>query len=406
MSANPPEPGDFLARFQRKIARNAAAWQAFLAEQGDDPAALDRELANLTKAAQQALLEPQAWDEGLALVGNAWRYVELHGHWQEWQALLAQGVEVSRQAGRAPFEALLLDQLGEAARLAGDNRAAQGYFEASVACYRALGERGGLGRALSHLSQVQLVLDDWNSATQSCREAAAIFEGLQQPDDLGLAHNNWGLICQEQERLAEALAHFDLAETAFRAAANQRGQAKTLVNRSVVFRLRQELDNAARYLRQAIALYEQIGDPLHSASTQMNLSILLFETGRPAEALALNLEAERVFRRLRHRPFLARICNNHGMFLAALGRLAEAQEAFDESVRLHTENGDRLYAAHALCNCAEVLIDQGAEAAGRWYLEQARSLLDSLPDPPQWLMHEWEIQRSRLEEPEGAQPAT
>ncbi len=55
---------------------------------------------------------------------------------------------------------------------------------------------------------------------------------------------------------------------------------------------------------------------------------------------------------------------------------------------------------------AQTWIDQGAEAAGRWYLEQARSLLDSLPDPPQWLMHEWEIQRSRLEEPEGAQPAT
>jgi tetratricopeptide (TPR) repeat protein len=405
MSASPPAPDDFLARFQRKIAANAAAWLAFLDELDSDPAALDRELANLTKAAQQALLEPQAWDNGLALVSETWRYVELRGYWQNWQALLTHGVEVSRQTGRTHFEALLLDQLGEAARLAGDNRAAHGYFQASLACFRALGDQRGMGRALSHLSQVQLVLNDWDSAARSCREAAGIFEDLKQPDDLGLAHNNWGLICQEQEQFVEALAHFDLAEAAFRAADNRRGQAKTLVNRSVVFRLRQELDGAARYLQEAITLYEQIGDPLHSASTQMNLSILLYETGRPAEALALSLEAEQVFRRLHHRPFLARICNNHGMFLAALGRMVEAQEAFDESTRLHLENGDRLYAAHALCNCAEILIDQGSLADGSSYLEQAQSLLASLPERPQWLMRECEIQRSRLEKTAGAQPA-
>ncbi len=405
MSASLPAPDDFLARFQRKITRNAAAWRAFLQSHADDPAALDRELANLTKAAQQALLEPLAWDEGLALLGDSWRHIE-RGFWQDWQNLLAQGLAVSRQASRPQLEALLLDQLGEACRLAGDNGCAQRHFEASLAICHALGDQAGAGRALAHLSQVQLALNDWPAAEHSCRKAAALFDILGQPDDLGLVHNNWGIICQEQEQLGDALAHFEQAEAAFRAAGNLRGLAKTLVNQGDVYRRREEWDDTARYLRAAIALYQQIGDPLHSASTQMNLSILLFETGRPAEALALSLEAEAVFRRLRHRPFLARICNNHGMFLAALGRNAEAQEAFDESVRLHMENGDRLYAAHALCNCAEILIDRGSSAAGRAYLAQARDLLDSLPERPQWLVREWEIQRARLEDPAGAQPAS
>lgn len=405
MSASPPAPDDLLARFRRKIARNAAAWREFLHQNADDPAALDRELANLTKAAQQALLEPLAWDEGLALLGDSWRHME-RGYWRDWQNLLAQGLAVSREAGRPHFEALLLDQLGEACRLAGDNGCAQRHFEASLAICHALGDQAGAGRALAHLSQVQLALNDWPAAERSCREAVAIFATLQRPDFLGLAHNNWGIICQEQERLGDALAHFEQAEAAFRAAGNPRGQAKTLVNRGEVCRRRQQPDDTAHYLRAAISLYEQIGDPLHSASTQMNLSILLFESSQPAEALALSLKAEAVFRRLHHRSFLARICNNHGMFLAALGRHGEAQEAFDESVRLHLENGDRLYAAHALCNCAEILIDQGSWDAGRAYLARARDLLDSLPERPQWLLREWESQRARLEDPAGTQPAT
>ncbi|MFZ2359371.1 MAG: hypothetical protein WA040_08495, partial [Anaerolineae bacterium] len=87
---------DYLARFQRKIAANAAAWRGFVQVHGDDPAALDRELANLTKAAQQALAEPAAWDEGLALVAETWAHVELRGLWQDWQTLLAEGLRISR----------------------------------------------------------------------------------------------------------------------------------------------------------------------------------------------------------------------------------------------------------------------------------------------------------------------
>jgi len=138
----------------------------------------------------------------------------------------------------------------------------------------------------------------------------------------------------------------------------------------------------------------------------MTLSILLYETGRPEEALALSLEAEVVFRRLRHRPFLARVCNNHGIFLAALGRLAEAQDAFDDSARLHLANGDQVYAASSLTNCAEVLIDQDRLIEAQEHLTRAAELLDSLSERPRWVLHDFHTQQARLEAALGAQFAT
>jgi tetratricopeptide (TPR) repeat protein len=406
MSASPPAPNDFLARFQRKITRNAAAWQAFLAEHGDDPAVLDRELANLTKAAQQALLEPQAWDEGLALLGQTWPHVELRGQWQAWQALLAQGLEVSRQAGRAGIEALLLDQLGEVARLLGDNRGAQEHFQAALALYRDLADSAGAGRALSHLSQAQLALNHWNAAVQSCQQAVALLTGLDQPNEMAIAHNNWGIICAEQGQFEDALAHFEQAEASFRTAGNLRGQAKLILNRGDFYRRRQQWDVAESFFRQALALHEELGDRHGIAMLQMNLSILLYQRGEPAAALALSIEAETTLRRLHNRPILARVCNNHGMFLSALGRPAEAQEAFEEAARLHLENGDRLYAADSLNNCANALLDEGRLHEARGYLARARAWLELLPSLPDWMLEDCERLAARLELPAGAQSVT
>jgi tetratricopeptide (TPR) repeat protein len=394
-----------LARFQRKIAANAAAWLDFVQAHGDDPAALDRELANLSKAAQQALAEPLARDDGLALVGETWSHIDLRGLWQEWRALLADGLRVSREIGQPQHQARLLDQLGEVARLLGDNQAAQEQFEQAAALFHSLENAAGAGRSLAHLSQVQLARNQWKAALQSSQEAVALLQALDRPNDLATVHNNWGLVCQEWEQWSDALAHFEQAEAGFRAAGNLRGQAKTLVNRAETLRRRGDWTNATDQLRAAIELYQRIDDPLHRASTQMNLSILHHEAGQPAEALALSLEAEATFRRLRHRPFLARVCNNHGIFLATLGRLDEAEEAFEESARLHQENGDRLYAASALINAAEVLIDQqcGPEAGER--LAQARGWLDALTQAPRWVHNDYQAQRARLEGLAGAQPA-
>ncbi len=397
---------DLLARFQRKIAANAAAWLDFVQAHNDDPAALERELANLTKAARQALLEPLAWDEGLALLGETWPHVEVRGQWQAWQSLLAQGLDVSRQAGRARFEALLLDQLGEVARLLGDNRGAHEHFQAALALYRALADPAGAGQTLSHLSQVQLALNHWDAAVESCQQAVVLLTGLDRPNELAIAHNNWGIICAEQGQFEDALTHFEQAEVSFRAAGNLRGQSKVNLNRGDLYRRRQQWDAAESFFRQALALHEELGDRLNLAILQMNLSILLYERGEPAEALALSLEAETALRRLHNRPVLARVCNNHGMFLAALGRLAEAQEAFEEAARLHLENGDRLYAADSLNNCANALLDAGRLDEAQDYLARARALLEALPSLPDWMVEDCQRLAARFELAAGTQPAT
>lgn len=398
MTAAQPE---LLARFQRKIARNAAGWLAFLYDHRDDPAALDRELPNIVKAAQQALAESQAWQPGLALVQHAWAHVELRGHLLPWQGLLEQALRISDELGAVAGEptalasqAALLDQLGEMARMLGENAIALARQQAALTRYRALDDMAGAGRVLNHLSQVYLALADYAAATRCCEEAAVLC-AVHNPGELAAVHNNWGLVCQHQELLDAAIEHYQRAAAGFAQQANRRGQAKALNNQGEVYRHQGHPDDAARRFEQAVALYQQVGDEAHAARTQINLGILHHSQGRTAEALALHRGVEPLFRRLGDRPHLARVANNEGVFLATLGRPVEAQAAYDLAASLYSAIEDPIGGASALINCAELLLDQGDAPAAQDYLGRARDLLGGVESAPGWVHASYAHQAAR-----------
>lgn len=405
MTGAQAETVDFQARFRRKIAVNAASWLLFMQENAGDAAAMDREMANLRKAVQQALGEPTAWEPGLALTGEAWQHVETRGYWLAWQDLLELAVQVSRQAGRPADEAYLLDQMGELARILGDNQRALACFDEALARSRELGDSAGVGRVLTHLSQIHIAMGDLASASTCCQEAAGIFGALGDRNELAVTHNNWGIVLLEGGAPEEALGHFHLAAAGFEAAANRRGLAKALGSQGEAYRHLERWDEAADCYWQAIAIDEEIGHEVHAARTRINLGILYHQQGLHEEALAQHVVVEPLFRRLGDRPHLARIYNNMGIFLAILGRSNEFQALFDSAVTLHLETGDRPRAVNALTNCAECLMDQGRIDEASSYLDRAQALLDALPSPPDYLLREWTQQSLRLEGILTGQPA-
>lgn len=395
-----PDAADYLARFRRKIGANAAGWLDFLQLHSDDHAALDRELANLRKAVQQALAEPAAWDPGLALAGQAWQHIEQRGHWLAWQEILGQALEVCRRARRTVDEAHFLDQRGELARLLGDNQGALRHFQAALRLQRTAGDDFGAGRVLTHLSQIYLTTGDLAAAIACCQEAASIFEALNDQGELAIARNNWGIVLLEQGATEDALDKFHQAAAGFQAVGNRRGLAKAVGNQGdALWRLARWTETVDCY-RQAIAIDEQIGHEVHAARIRMNLGILFHEQGRDEEALALHLEVEPFFRRFDDRPLLARVHNNMGIFLARLDRFGESQAAFDRAVSLYLAMDDRLLATDTLTNCAEHLLDQGRSDEAADYLRRSRALLDTLPSPPDYLRRDWTRQWERL----AAQP--
>jgi tetratricopeptide (TPR) repeat protein len=148
--------------------------------------------------------------------------------------------------------------------------------------------------------------------------------------------------------------------------------------------------------RQSVDLYQLIGDELNAARMQVNLATLWYEEGRVAEALAASEQVEQELSRLGDQPWLARVVNNTGVYLQALGRPAEAYVAYHRAARLYTQSRERPYACSALINCVDALLDEGKRVEASAVMGQVDGMLKELDPPPEWLLREVDVQVTRL----------
>jgi tetratricopeptide (TPR) repeat protein len=373
---------DPLARFRYKIAENARAWLGFVRDERPESAALLREFANLNRAAAQALREPTAWAAGVPLVVALWPFIDWRGYWLAWRGILDQALMVCRRQEDLVAEVEITDQLGEVARTLGENRAALAWQEQALKLARRLGDQAIIGRVLVHLSQQHLPQGHYQAAQACCEEAIALLTPLGAEDEIAIAHNNWGIACSEDGQMELALAHLVLAETMFEAQGNRRGQAKAIHNQAETHLRQQRGAEAGILYERAIALALDAGDEVSAVRPRTSLAILLHQQGQHEAALALHREIEIVYRRLGDRPMLARVINNEGAFLLALGRQDDATRAYEQAAHMHLESGNLGDAAVSLLNWAEILLDRGDAEQAQTRLGQAGELLGALPDSP------------------------
>ena len=112
---------------------------------------------------------------------------------------------------------------------------------------------------------------------------------------------------------------------------------------------------------------------------------------------ALNREAlEQDLTRLGDQPWLARVVNNTGVFLQALGRPAEAVVSYHRAAALYMESRERPYACSSLLNCVDCLLNEGKTVEASAVMGKVDEMLKELDLPPEWLLREVEEQVTRL----------
>ena len=85
--------------------------------------------------------------------------------------------------------------------------------------------------------------------------------------------------------------------------------------------------------QQSILLALEAADEVGAVRSRTALAILLYQQGQHEAALDLHREIEKYYRRLGDRPMLARVINNEGAFLLALGRWEDAARSFEQAAR-------------------------------------------------------------------------
>jgi tetratricopeptide (TPR) repeat protein len=294
------------------------------------------------------------------------------------RALEAERRRADRDAGR---ELRVMNELGRALDELGDLHRSEVVLSDAVLLARTQSHlEAELGRALLSLSQTRQDQSEFASAEALAREAFARLERHGTPREVMTANRILGIVAWRLGKLADAEAQLRIVlDIATREGTPiERGHALVDVANVMLQRDDRGFAQALEYYERAAELFGSGQDLGARARVLMNRAVLLFASGRAAEAMAgLDLAIEAA-ERSRSPIWIGYCYLNRAQMEAELGRPITAKSALERAASLLIPLGDRLAPeqislARGLVAEAEQRYD-AAEAQFEDALRQARAL--------------------------------
>ena len=294
------------------------------------------------------------------------------------RALEAERRRADREVAR---ELRVMNELGRALDELGDLHRSEVVLSEGVLLARTRPDlEVELGRVLLSLAQTRQDQSEFASAEALAREAYARLERHGTPREMMTANRILGIVAWRLGRLTEAEAQLRVVlDIATReGTAIERGHALVDVANVMLQRDDRGFGQALEYYEQAAELFGSGQDLAARARVLMNRAVLLYSSGRTAEAMAgLDLAIEAA-ERSRSPIWIGYCYLNRAQMEAELGRPISARSALDRAASLLLPLGDRL--APEQISLAKGLVAESereydaAEAHFEDALRQARAL--------------------------------
>jgi CHAT domain-containing protein len=280
-------------------------------------------------------------------------------------------VLMARKLGREEGVALALRTKANALHACGENRTAIEHHQQAYEIYASCGNWLEAARTLSHSIQPLILVGEYERAFDASKEAKAIFQRLGEGKRLASLENNVGNILHRQDRLAEALGHYERAYQALTAYQDWEHAAQALSNMAMcliglndfprsldcyrraralwvkynIVRFRDQVDYNIAYLyylrgeySRAIEMllatrraFEESGDEYHSALCRLDLSEIYLELNLSEEAQHIAHEGFLRFRKLGIGYEAAKALANEAIAYGQLGNMSQALDRFAEA---------------------------------------------------------------------------
>lgn len=395
VDAAPPASPDsaYPAVFRQYIQRSAQIALETVRSAGPVLAAEQREQGLYTLEFAMGL--PEAWPEARELLISLGPRLDRAGMRQDAALFLQRAIEQSEAKGDVAGHAEFEMQLGMLRLAAGRLEEARALVQASAARFAGAGDRHNEARALNNWAYIEFNQQHTEQAALLVHQAMS----LTTPDDSETTFGQviLGCLAMEHRNWSAALEFFQQALTGWRRHGDPVMEARSLTNLGTAQRGLGLFDEAISSFNLAIALMEELDDPVNLAITRLNLGNLYWAQEQPEQALGLFLQVEPIFRHTLDDLRLARVNNSMGVVYLQLWQMEEARAALTTSIVLSRRAGDRRLAANALDTLGELHMRQGEPAAALAWHDEALAELADLCDKPGYERLVAEIQGHKQE---------
>ena len=249
-------------------------------------------------------------------------------------------VALRQKLGYAQGEAITLQNMGAVYYSLGNYRAALECYLRGLAL-TSPDDLEASAQALVHIGNVHSLQGDQELALDHYQRALELLQPLAPHPYIAVTENNIGSAYDRLKDYPRALEHYQKS-LAQRDPEQYEGIANVLGNIASAQFHQGNTAEAEKSWREALRLFEQIGNLTGVAWIRGDLACFYLETSRPAEALA---EAERsvaIARPCGQVDLLSGALTAAGSAHLALGQPEEARRDFDEAIRVTEEMRTRL----------------------------------------------------------------
>jgi tetratricopeptide (TPR) repeat protein len=295
---------------------------------------------------------------------------------EEFLAMLADHRERSGDAVRAGLAYL---EAGDFARGRYAAARASEYYQTGLGL---LGD-GYVARRIDALHNygdtLQLVgrIDD---ALAAFREMLTLAYRLDLRSKGGASHNRIGRVYRDIGSLDEAARHLSTAMALFSAEGDERGVASSIDDLGKLHWLKGEYEPALAALYDGLSRRRRLADRRSIALSLNNLGLVLQDSGKFKQALDAFSQSLLIRREIGDLVGVVTTLNNLGTILQDQRDFTGALRLFNEALDVATQIGDRNRTAIVLTNIGEAHYRTGSPTKAIEVLEQAEDLCDELGD--------------------------
>ncbi|WP_422083502.1 tetratricopeptide repeat protein [Ulvibacterium sp.] len=239
----------------------------------------------------------------------------------------------------------------------GDYWYSQSDFDMAIEAYRKaemlakeIGSIEGESNALFGLGNAFLRKGNFEKAKE-CHEKKLVFaEELNDRESIAGSYNSLGLISTEQGNLTEAMEYFIEASKIYREVGHLKYYSITLMSIGMVHRQLGNNDKAKHYYLESDSISILLDDELGRAYVLNNLAIISKNTNRLEEAVRYNKKALELFEKLGNKKKVGEIYYNEGSILLKKNAYRDALPAYQKSLQIALQTNDSVMIAFSNCN--------------------------------------------------------
>ncbi len=225
--------------------------------------------------------------------------------------------------------------------------------------------------AYNQMGSAQQLLGYFNAANSYISKAEAIYLRLGKQKELGDTYTYYGNVAWGQGNHSKAL-EYCLKALEIREKINDKtGQALSITNIGVLYRVLNDYDRALMYLERALKIRESIKDEAGIATSYNNIGGVYEKKNEIEKAIAYQNKALDIHKKLGDRRNEGNTYNYLGIIAEKQGQLEKALEYHSLALEMRQALGDQTFIVASYNRLAKVLLLKKDYARAEYYLKMA-----------------------------------